>query len=486
MSEQAKTHINSHNYEATIGIEVHCQLKTNTKIFCGCKNEFTHSPNKNICQICSGQPGVLPTLNKKVVDNAIMLGLATNCKIAAKTDFARKHYFYPDLPKNYQITQDLNPICEDGFIQIELEDGSEKQIRLIRIHIEEDAGKNHHTDVGYSLVDINRAGTPLVEIVSHPDMKSSYESRAYVMRLHSIIKYLGISDANMDEGSFRADVNISVKKKTDTKLGQRVELKNINSFKFIGQAIDYEIERQIEALESGEKIYQETRLWDRKNQKTIVMRRKEGADDYRYFPEPDLPEVLIDDAWIERIKSTIPELPGARLKRFQSDYALPYNDALIMVENFELASFFEKCCKFSKHGKTLTNWILRNLLAYINEHNVEIESTKVTPQLLAELVNSIESGSINNKVAQDVFAEIIETGKSPVEIIQEKGLQQIDSVGDLKVIAQKIIDSNPSEVEKYKAGNVRLFGFFVGQAMKETQGKANPKLLNDIFQKLLN
>ncbi|KKQ33392.1 MAG: Aspartyl/glutamyl-tRNA(Asn/Gln) amidotransferase subunit B [candidate division TM6 bacterium GW2011_GWF2_37_49] len=486
MSEQARSQINTHNYEATIGIEVHCQLKTKSKIFCGCKNEFTHTPNKNICQVCSGQPGVLPILNKKVVDYAIMLGLATNCKIAQKTDFARKHYFYPDLPKNYQITQDLNPICEDGFIQIELEDGSDKQIRLIRIHIEEDAGKNHHTDAGYSLVDINRAGTPLVEIVSHPDMKSSYEARAYVMRLHSIIKYLGISDANMEEGSFRADVNISVKKKTDAKLGQRVELKNINSFKFIGQAIDYEIERQIQELESGEKIYQETRLWDRKNQKTIVMRRKEGADDYRYFPEPDLPEIDIDKDWIECINKTIPELPGARIKRFQADFALPYNDALILIEDLQLASFFEECCKFSKHSKTLSNWILRNLLAYLKEHNTEISKTKITAQLLGELVNAIESGDINNKVAQDVFAEMIETGKSPAEIIKDNGLRQIDSVGDLEAIAKKIIEANPSEVEKYKAGNVRLFGFFVGQAMKETQGKANPKLLNDIFQKLLS
>lgn len=486
MAEQADAFTNNKNYEATIGIEVHVQLKTNSKIFCSCKNEFTHQPNKNICQICTGQPGVLPVLNKKVVDSAIMLGLATNCSITQKTGFARKHYYYPDLPKNYQITQDTDPICKNGFVQIELEDGTDKQIRLFRIHMEEDAGKNHHTDFGFSLVDINRAGTPLVEIVSQPDMKSAYEARAYLMRLHTIIKYLGISDANMEEGSFRADVNISVKKKTDANLGQRVELKNINSFKFIGQAIEYEIERQIQALESGEKIYQETRLWDRKNQKTVVMRRKEGADDYRYFPEPDLPAVNIDDAWISRIQQTIPELPSARIKRFQSDFALPYNDSLILVEDFVLAAFFEECCKYSKHSKILCNWILRNLLAYTKEHNVEIAGTKLTAKLLAEMVNAIEDGSINNKVAQEVFTEIMETGKSPAEIIKDKNLQQIDSLEELEAVAKGIVDSNPSEVEKYKAGNIRLFGFFVGQAMKETQGKANPKILNDIFQKLLN
>jgi aspartyl-tRNA(Asn)/glutamyl-tRNA(Gln) amidotransferase subunit B len=289
----------------------------------------------------------------------------------------------------------------------------------------------------------------------------------------------------MEEGSFRADVNISVKKKADSALGQRIELKNINSFKFIGQAIDYEIERQILALESGEKIYQETRLWDRKNQQTIVMRRKEGADDYRYFPEPDLPEIVIDDEWINNIQKTLPELPGAKLKRFQAHYSLPYNDALILIEDLGLAGFFEETCKYSKHAKTICNWMLRNMLAYLKEHNAELTKTKMSAQLLAELVNAIESGSINNKVAQDVFAEIMETGKSPDQIIKEKGLQQIDSLQELEAIAKKIVAINPDEVAKYKAGNLRLFGFFVGQAMKETQGKANPKILNDLIQKLL-
>lgn len=486
MSEQTKNTIpNFANYQATIGIEVHVQLKTKSKIFCSCKNEFGHVPNKNICPICAGHPGVLPVLNKKIVDNAIMLGLATSCTINKKTDFARKHYYYPDLPKNYQITQDTNPICSNGHITIELEDGTEKKIGLVRIHMEEDAGKNIHTSLGLSLVDLNRAGTPLVEIVSQPDMQNAFEAKAYLLRLHTIIKYLGISDANMEEGSFRADTNISVKKKTDKELGQRVELKNINSFKFISQAIEYEIQRQIEALESGEKIHQETRLWDRKNQKTIVMRRKEAADDYRYFPEPDLPELQIDDEWINSIKKLIPELPGEKLKRFQKNYSLPYDDSLILIESIYLANFFEQTCKTCSNPKMACNWILRNLLAYLNENKLEIENTKMTPQSLAELVNEIDSGKINSKVAQDIFNEMISTGKSAKEIIKEKDLEQVDSINLLEEIAKKIVAENPEEVTKYKAGNFRLFGFFVGQAMKETGGKANPKILNVIFEKLL-
>jgi aspartyl-tRNA(Asn)/glutamyl-tRNA(Gln) amidotransferase subunit B len=472
-------------YQATIGIEVHTQLKTKSKIFCGCKNKFGHQPNQNICPICSGHPGTLPVLNKQVVDYAIMLGLATNSKIAPKTDFARKHYYYPDLPKNYQITQDANPICENGSISIELEDGSIKDIGLIRIHMEEDAGKNIHTTMGLSLVDLNRSGTPLVEIVSKPDMQNAYEAKAYLMRLHTIIQYLGISDANMEEGSFRADVNISVKKKTDKKLGQRIELKNINSFKFISQAIEYEIDRQIKVLENGEKIYPETRQWDRKNQQTVLMRRKEGADDYRYFPEPDLPVIEIDQKWIDSIKKLIPELPGDKLRRFQNNYGLPYADATILVETTRLADYFEQVCKTCTNPKSACNWILRNLLAHTKENKTEVDQTNMTPQKLAELVNEIEAGTINSKVAQEVFTEIITTGKTAKEIIQEKDLGQVDSVELLESIAKKIVDNNPDEVAKYKAGNLRLLGFFVGQTMKETQGKANPKILTDIIEKLL-
>ena len=487
MSEQIKNAVaNSENYKATIGIEVHLQLKTKSKVFCSCLNEFGQEPNKNICPICTGHPGVLPVMNKKVVDYAIMLGLATNCKITPLTSFARKHYYYPDLPKNYQTTQDADPICQNGYISIELEDGSEKKIRLIRIHMEEDAGKNIHTSLGFSLVDLNRAGTPLVEIVSQPDMENAQQAKAYLMRLHTIVQYLGISDANMEEGSFRADVNISVRKKDTNQLGQRIELKNINSFKFITQAIEYETQRQIEALESGEKIYPETRLWDRKNQKTVMMRRKEGADDYRYFPEPDLPIIEIDQNWINKIQETIPELPGEKLRRFIKDYGLPYADALILIESITFANFFEQTCKSTcKNPKSACNWILRNLLAYLNEHKVDIDNTLMTPQNLAGLVNEIEVGNINSKVAQDVFSEMITSGKTAKDIIKEKNLGQVDSVDLLEAIAKKIVESNPEETAKYKAGNLRLFGFFVGQAMKETGGKANPKVLNEIFEKLL-
>lgn len=486
MSQEVKTILDKYPaYRATIGIEVHIQLKTQSKVFCSCSNQFGQTPNTNICHICAGHPGTLPVLNKKVVDCAIMAGLATNCTIARTCDFARKHYIYPDLPKNYQITQDKNPICSEGYIPIELADGSEKKVRLVRIHMEEDAGKNIHSSTGTSWVDLNRAGTPLLEVVSYPDMDDSVQARAYLGRLHTIVRYLGISDANMDEGSFRADINISVRKKEQAELGTKIELKNINSFRFIVHAIEHEIERQIEVLESGQTLKLETRTWDNKQQKTSFMRSKEEAQDYRYFPEPDLPVINIDDQWLARMRQALPELPHAKLKRFMQEYGLNAYESNILIEEPVIADFFEKAAQQSKNPKSTCNWILRDLLAYLKEHKLELRHTKVTPTGVAQLVVAIDTGVINSKVAQEIFVEMIETGKEADAIIKEKNLTQIGSVDELEAIVKDVIAKNPDNVAKYKGGNERLFMFFVGQAMKETKGKGNPAIIQELLKKHL-
>lgn len=486
MSQETKTILDSYPaYQATIGIEVHVQLKTNSKIFCSCPNKFGANPNTNICQICTGHPGVLPVLNAKVVDCAIMAGLATNCTITRECGFARKHYMYPDLPKNYQITQAEDAICQNGYLTIDCADGSEKKVRLMRIHMEEDAGKNTHGTGGISWVDLNRAGTPLLEIVSQPDMSSSVEANAYLTQLHNIIRYLGISEANMDEGSFRADINISIRPKEQKEYGTKIELKNINSFRFITNAIEYEIERQITSIEAGEKLRQETRLWDNKLQKTIFMRSKEEAQDYRYLTEPDLPPIKIDDAWIERMQKLIPELPHDKHKRFQKDFGLPAYDAYILIEQLPLAEFFEQAATLSKKPKAVCNWMLRDLLAYLKENKLELNQTKITPQAIAELVIALDQGVINSKVAQEIFVDMIQTGQGANSIIQAKGLQQIGSAEELEAIVLKVLEANADSVAKYKAGNERLFPFFIGQAMKETKGKGNPTVIQDLLKKHL-
>lgn len=486
MTEQTKSFLELHpDYEATIGIEVHVQLKTHSKIFCACKNEFGCAPNTNLCPVCAGHPGTLPVLNKTVVDFAIMLGLATGSQITKKTGFARKHYMYPDLPKNYQITQDQDPICHHGYLPLALADGSEKRIRLIRIHMEEDAGKNLHTSLGYSLVDLNRAGTPLLEIVSAPDLSSPQEARDYLQNLRTLVRYLDISDGNMDEGSFRADINVSLKKKTDTVLGTRTELKNINSFKFVAQAIEYELERQYELISTGQNIVQETRQWDSKTQKTMGMRSKAEAQDYRYFPEPDLPPLELDDAWIDRIRKIMPELPHQKNKRFQEHYGLTPYEADNLTEEQWLADFFEAVVAAPAQPKLTSNLILRDVLGYLKEHKLFLEQTKLTPRGLAELVQALDAGKINSKIAQEIFLELIQTGKSPSEIIKEKNLTQIDDPVLLTPIIERILKNNQESVAKYKAGNIKLFMFFVGQAMKETQGKAHPKVLQELIEKML-
>jgi aspartyl-tRNA(Asn)/glutamyl-tRNA(Gln) amidotransferase subunit B len=472
-------------YEANIGIEVHVQLKTKTKIFCSCSNKFGSEPNSNICPVCAGYPGTLPILNRKVMDFAIMLGLATNCKIAKITEFSRKHYTYPDLPKNFQITQANKPICEDGHLIIDLPDSTEKKIRLIRIHMEEDAGKNIHAESGNTLVDLNRTGTPLLEIVSHPDLSNARETKTYLMRLKAIVEYLNISNANMEEGSFRADTNISVRKKESNELGTKVELKNINSFKFITQGINYEIKRQINLLQEGKKIAHETRLWDSKKQQSSSMRSKEETQDYRFLTEPDIPEILIDSKWIENIKKEIPELPHDKFKRFQKEYRLTVNEAEVLVAQPTIASFFEATTAICKLPKQVSNWMLRDLLGYIKENKKTLSECQITPETLAELVSVIDKGIINTKVAQDVFVEMVKSGKYPSIVIQELDLQQINSQDELEKIVIEIIKNNPDVVEKYKKGNERLFAFFIGQSMKATKGKGNPKIIQELLKKHL-
>lgn len=473
------------DWQVDIGIEVHVQLTTNTKIFCACPNQISKEPNKNICPICAGHPGVLPVLNGQVVEYAIVAGLATNCKIAPLNIFDRKHYFYPDLPKNFQITQNFKPICIDGYIPIRLSDGNQKKIRLIRIHMEEDAGKNIHAPGDESFVDLNRAGTPLLEIVSYPDISSADEAKAYLQALRSTVMYLGICSGNMEDGAFRADTNISVRKKGTKELGTKVELKNINSFKFIYDAIEYEIQRQIEQLESGERIRQETRLWDTKDRITIIMRVKEELADYRYFPEPDLPLISIDQAQIDQLASSMPELPDQKFERFTKKHGLSTYEAEILVSDKELADYYDAAYKLTQ-SKQLINWILRDLLSYIKEAKISLADCKVTPQKLAQLVDMIDKGIINSRTAAEVFATVAQTGKEPAQVVKEQGLEQIGSTQEIEKIVKEIIAANPSQVAQYKAGQEKLIGFFVGQAMQKTQGKANPKIVQELMKKHLS
>lgn len=475
------------DYETVIGIEVHVQLKTRSKLFCSCQNKFGADQNSNVCEVCLGLLGTLPVLNKRAVDFAIKAGIATNCSISRVCDFARKHYMYPDLPKNYQITQSDRPICKNGYVAIVQENGVEKKVRLNRIHMEEDAGKILHLNSteGASLIDFNRAGTPLIEIVSEPDISSAAQARDYLTKLRSIMQYLDISTANMEEGSFRADINISVKKKTDSKLGTKVELKNINSFKFVEMAIEYEIERQIDLLESGQKVVQETRGWNEREKKTVFMRSKEDSQDYRYFQDPDLPILIINPEWINKLKEEVPELPSEKVKRFQEEYGLSAYECEILTQQQQISDFFEKTTKKCNAPRQACNWILRDLLEFMNDTKSSFETLKITPEMLAELIFEVEQGVINNTVARSVFAEMAKTGRYPSIIIQERCLEQINSTQELEEIAKKIVTDFPKQFADFKAGNAGLLGFFVGQSMKYTEGKANPKIMSEIFTKML-
>ena len=472
------------DYEVNIGIEVHVQLTTASKIFCTCSNEITHEPNRNICQICTGQPGVLPVLNKQVIEYAIKAGLATNCSITQESEFSRKHYFYPDLPKNYQITQQDYPICTEGYVTIGLENGETKNIRLIRIHIEEDAGKNiHAAHSNESFVDLNRAGTPLLETVTYPDISSAYEAREYLKALRLIVQYLEICSGNMEDGAFRADTNISVRKKGSDKLGTKCELKNINSFKFISDAIDYEIDRQITLLESGQRVKQETRLWDTKERKSVIMRSKEEAADYRYFRDPDLPLIVVSPQEIDAIKQALPELPYAKFQRLCAQGATPY-EAEILVNDLELAAYYEQAAKHT-NSKHLINWILRDLLSLVKTQKIGLSDCKITPKHLADLVDLVDKNIINNRAAQEVFAAMAQTGQEPQVIVKEKGLEQVGTSAELEAIIKEIVDTNPQVVAEYKSGKDRLWSFFVGQAMQKTKGKGNPQIINELLKKYL-
>lgn len=472
-------------FEPVIGLEVHAQLKTKTKIFCGCSTSFGAPPNTHTCPVCLGLPGVLPVLNKKVVEYALRMAIATNCQIARESRWARKNYFYPDLPKGYQISQYELPIAEHGYVNIET-NGKRTRIGITRIHLEEDAGKlSHDQNRPVSMVDFNRTGVPLIEIVSDPDIRSPAEAGAYLRQLRTIVRYLGISDGNMEEGSFRCDANISIRPKGTETVGTRTELKNLNSFKHVEKALQYEINRQKEILIDGGLIVQETRLWDPEKNRTTSMRSKEEARDYRYFPDPDLLPLVIDDDWINAIKETLPELPAEKKERFKKVYQLPSYDADILTSSRELGDYFEKCVKEFPDPKQVSNWIMGSLLGLLNAQGKTIEESPVSPQDLAELLKLMEEGTISGKIAKTVFEEMAQTGKPPKEIVEKKGLVQLTDPDAIEEVVKKVLAGSPQEVEIYKKGKTKLFGYFVGQVMKETKGKANPKIVNEILKNKL-
>lgn len=472
-------------FEPVIGLEVHAELSTKTKIYCGCTTEFGGRANTHVCPICLGLPGSLPQLNKKVVEYAIKAGLALNCSITKVSRMDRKNYFYPDCPKNYQITQDEYPLCRDGFIEIENADGEKKKIRIERIHIEEDAGKLLHTPAG-TLVDFNRAGVPLIEIVSKPDIRKPEEASAYLQKLKSILEAIGISDGKMEEGSLRCDVNISVRKKGTRKFGVRTEIKNMNSFKSLEKALVYEFKRHVEMVEKNEPIEQETRRWDEANEVTKPMRSKEKANDYRYFPEGDLVTINIPDDLVEKIRKTIPELPFEKAERFVKQYKIPKYDSQILTLSTAMANFFEKTAKLSKNPKAAANWLMGDVSRLLNENAIEIKDIKFKPEDLAELIKLIDSGKISNAIGKTVLDSMFKTGDSPDKIVKGKGLVQSSDEGAILEIVKKVVDANPDTVENYKKGRTRVAGFLVGLVMKETKGKANPKIVNKLVIEELN
>ncbi|MBI5848486.1 MAG: Asp-tRNA(Asn)/Glu-tRNA(Gln) amidotransferase subunit GatB [Nitrospirae bacterium] len=473
-------------WEAVIGLEVHAQMLTATKIFCGCPTTFGNEPNSQTCQICIGMPGVLPVLNRKALEFAIRTGLATGCTISKYSRFARKNYFYPDLPKGYQISQYEHPICEHGHLEIVV-DGEVKRIGITRIHMEEDAGKNIHEGAGgYSFVDLNRTGVPLMEIVSEPDIRSPKEAAEYMRKLRSIVRYLGACDGNLEQGSLRCDANVSVRPLGQKEFGTRAEVKNINSFRYVEKAIEYEIKRQIRLIEDGGKVVQETRLWDANKGITESMRSKEEAHDYRYFPDPDLVPITVDQKWIDKIRESLPELPDAKRRRFVEACGLPDTDADQLTAERSTAEWFESAVMAGGQPKAVSNWIMGDLMKLLNEDGRSIEDCLIKPPQLAGMLKLIESGTISGKIAKTVFDEMYRTGNDAEEIVREKGLLQISDSSEIEKIVDDIIAKSPKEVERFKAGDEKLIGFFVGQAMKATKGKANPQMLNDLLKKKLS
>jgi len=473
-------------YESVIGLEIHAQLLTESKMFCRCSTRFGSEPNTQTCPVCIGMPGVLPVINKKAIEYVIKTGLAVGCEVSPYSRFARKNYFYPDLPKGYQISQYEHPLCSGGYVEITV-NGNIKRIRLTRIHLEEDAGKNIHEGTGsYSLVDLNRAGTPLMEIVTEPDIRSPQEAAEFMKKLRAILRYINVCDGNMEQGSLRCDANVSVRPLGQKEFGVKTEIKNMNSFKFIERALEYEIKRQIKILKEGRKIIQETRLWDSERGVTESMRSKEEAHDYRYFPEPDLVPIEIERSWIEKIKAGIIELPDSRRQRFITQYGLPQNDADLLTEEVASAEWFEEAIKLGGHPKTVRNWMLGELLRLLNEENKKIEECPLTPRQLIDMLKLIDNGTISSRIAKTVFEEMYKTGKDAEVIVKEKGLIQVTDESAIEKIIDEVITRSPNEVERYKAGDEKLMGFFVGQIMKATKGKANPKIVNELLKKKLS
>jgi aspartyl-tRNA(Asn)/glutamyl-tRNA(Gln) amidotransferase subunit B len=472
-------------YEPVIGLEIHAQLKTRTKIFCGCSTRFGAPPNTHTCPVCLGMPGVLPVLNRKVVEYTLAMALALDCKISPRSRFARKNYFYPDLPKGYQISQYELPIARHGHIDIGI-DGRKKRIGITRIHMEEDAGKLiHDPDRPFSRVDFNRTGVPLIEIVSEPDIRSPKEAGAYLRQLRSILRYLDISDGNMEEGSFRCDANISVRPEGSNIFGTRAEVKNLNSFKHVEKALEYEIRRQTDLLTQGGTVVQETRLWDPHKEKTTSMRGKEAAHDYRYFPDPDLLPLVIEAEWIDRVRTHIPELPNQKRERFIREYGLPERDVDVLTADRALADYFEACLKHFPEPKPVSNWIMGPLLGHLNAQSKTISESGIPPEALAELLDLVQKGIISGKIAKTVFEEMVQSGKPPKKIVEEKGLIQVTDRSAIEPVVQQVLCAHPEEVRAYQGGKTKLIGFFVGQIMKETRGKADPKLVNEILRKKL-
>jgi aspartyl-tRNA(Asn)/glutamyl-tRNA(Gln) amidotransferase subunit B len=485
-------------YEAVIGLETHVQLKTETKIFCNCATTFGGTPNTQVCPVCMGMPGVLPVLNQKVLEYAVKAGLALNCEIAPYSKFDRKQYFYPDLPKDYQISQYDLPIAEHGWLEIELVnketgDATRKRIGITRLHMEEDAGKLVHggsdrlAGSTYSLVDFNRTGVPLAEIVSEPDMRSGQEAAEYAQELRRILRYLGVSDGNMQEGSLRCDVNISVRPVGQKEFGTKVEIKNMNSFNAIQRAIEYEIERQIEAIEAGERIVQETRLWEENSQRTVSMRTKEGSSDYRYFPEPDLGPIEVSQTQLNQWKAELPELPYQKRQRYESELGLSAYDARVLTDDRAMAEYFEATIAAGAPAKLAANWLMGDISAYLNSNSdVTIATLPLQPAELAELTTLIERGTISNKIGKDILPELLEKGGSPKKLVESKGLLQISDTGVIETAIDEVLAAHPKELEQYRNGKTKMLGFFVGQVMKQTGGRADPKLTNQLLARKLN
>jgi aspartyl-tRNA(Asn)/glutamyl-tRNA(Gln) amidotransferase subunit B len=472
-------------WETVIGLEVHAQLSTDSKIFCGCTTRFGAEPNTHTCPVCLGLPGSLPVLNKKVVEYTLRMALATGCRIAPVSLFARKNYFYPDLPKNYQISQYELPLAEGGAVTINAE-GTVKRVGLTRIHMEEDAGKLIHDETQpVSYVDYNRTGVPLMEIVSEPDLRTPEEAAEYLRRLREILRYLGICDGNMEEGSFRCDANISLRPRGETRLGTKIELKNMNSFRHVEKALEFEIRRQQAVLEDGGSLVQETRLWDEARGITQTMRGKEEAHDYRYFPDPDLVPITVDEHWIEEIRQNLPELPEARRRRFLGQYGLSENDAEALTVSKDLADYFESCVAWHPQAKAVANWIMVELTRELKRDDREIEACPVRPAQLAALLDLIREGVISGKIAKAVFEEMYRTGDDPRTIVDRQGLVQVTDAGAIAAVVREVLSAHPAQVAEYRGGKAKVFGFFVGEVMKRTRGKANPQLVNELLKQNL-